>query len=82
MLIELVGITASALIVLSLVFKTTTFKGTLIMRIINLIGSVVFMTYGILIWSLSIIIANAATTLLDAYYIWKECKEHKRDIKS
>lgn len=69
MLIELVGITASALIVLSLVFKTTTFKGTLIMRIINLIGSVVFMTYGILIWSLSIIIANAATTLLDAYYI-------------
>lgn len=48
-LVEIVGIVASVFIVFSLVFKTTTFKGTLLLRILNSLGCIFFITYGGLI---------------------------------
>lgn len=85
--VELVGILASVLIVISMTFKTTTFKGTIIMRVINLLGSIVFICYGTfnnfteggrILWST--VLANVATLIINAIYIYKEIKEHKRAI--
>lgn len=36
---DFIGIIASIFIVFSMVFKTTTFKGTICMRVINSVGS-------------------------------------------
>lgn len=48
-LFEIIGIIGSLFIVFSLLFKTTTFKGTLLLRILNSIGCIFFIVYGSLI---------------------------------
>ena len=44
---EVVGIIGSILVVISMMFKTTTDKGVLLLRIFNLMGSIVFVVYGL-----------------------------------
>lgn len=47
--VEYVGIVAGVLILFSMCYPTNTFKATLLLRIFNLIGSIVFVVYGILL---------------------------------
>ena len=74
-MIEILGIISSALIVLSLIFKTTTLKGTVRMRSINFIGSICFIIYSIFINSPSVFIANSATAVINICFIFKEVKD-------
>lgn len=77
-LIEIVGIVASIFIVFSLVFKTTTFKGTLLLRVLNSLGCVFFIIYGGLIGAWSTLIANAACLIINIIYTVIEIKNHKK----
>jgi hypothetical protein len=61
---ELVGYTASALIVLSLLMSSV-----LKLRVINLLGAIVFTAYGVLIGSVPVVLTNAAIVLIDIYYL-------------
>lgn len=61
---ELIGYVASALIVLSLLMSSV-----LKLRVINLVGAAVFTTYGSLIGSLPVVLANGAIVLIDVYYL-------------
>lgn len=76
--IEIVGIVASVFIVFSLVFKTTTFKGTLLLRILNSLGCIFFIIYGGLIGAWSTLIANAACFIINIIYTVIEIKNHKK----
>ena len=84
---DFIGIIASIFIVFSMVFKTTTFKGTICMRVINSVGSAFFIIYGFWPVSGSFLgvnafasgLANSILFLLNIFYIFKECKEYKKE---
>ena len=65
--VELVGYLASALVVASLAMTSV-----VRLRIVSLLGSVVFVTYGVLLPSMPIIITNAAVALLNIWFLRKE----------
>lgn len=73
---EIVGITASVFIVLSLIFKTTTFKGTLLLRIINSIGCIFFIVYGAVLPAISTAIANSACLIINIVFIILETRSY------
>lgn len=74
--IEIIGLIASILIVVSMVFKTTSFKGTILMRIINAIGSIFFTIYGLLLPAYSTAITNACLFILNIVYLIIEIKDY------
>jgi hypothetical protein len=65
-LVELIGYVASALIVLSLLMASV-----LRLRVINLVGAVVFTLYGVLIDSFPVVLTNGAIVVIDVYYLWR-----------
>ncbi len=67
--IQAIGYVASAVIVLSLCFPTHTRKSTLMLRIINMIGSAFFMAYGILTNTIPTAVLNGATIVVDIVQI-------------
>ena len=69
--VELIGLIATRCI-----FISFTQSKTSRIRIINMIGSVLFVVYGCLIGSISVWLLNAACFVLNLYKIIKE----KRDI--
>ena len=75
---EIVGLVASALIIFSMVFKTTSFKGTMAMRIINAVGSIFFVIYGFFLPAYATGIANSVLFFLNTFYIVKEYRDHKK----
>lgn len=77
--IEFVGILASILIVFSLIFKTRTFMGTLALRILNLLGSGVFVVYGCLLPAWSTAIANGCCVIIDIVFIIYEIRKHRNE---
>lgn len=76
---EIIGLVAAILIVFSMMFKTTSFKGTILMRVINTLGAVFFIIYGFTLPALSTGICNVAVLLLNLFYLYKEIKDHKKE---
>ena len=68
-MIEAIGIVATVFILFSMLFKTTSVKGSILMRILNLVGSVVFVVYGILLPALSTAILNGGLIIINAYHL-------------
>ena len=62
--VELVGYLASALIVVSLLMASLWR-----LRVINLVGAIVFTAYGALIGSVPVMVTNGAIVLIDVYYL-------------
>jgi hypothetical protein len=73
--VELIGYLASILIVLSLLMASV-----LKLRVINLVGAVVFSAYGVLIGSLPIVLTNVAIVLIDVYYLAVMLRDRSRDV--
>ena len=69
MSVEIIGIVASILILISMVFKTDTIKQVLWLRAINLVGSVAFVVYGFLVPAYSTAIVNLILVFVNLYYI-------------
>ncbi len=63
----LVGYVASALVVISL-----TMTSVVRLRLISLVGSIMFVVYGVLIESAPIILTNSAIILINAWFLRKE----------
>ena len=77
-LVEIIGIIATVLILLSMSFKTTTLKGDIRMRILNLIGSVIFTVYVCLIPAISTAILNGILIIVNTYHLVTLLKEKKK----
>ena len=67
--VEIIGMIASVLILISMTIQSATDKGNLIMRTINIVGSTVFVVYGFLIPAYSTAFMNIAIVIVDVIYI-------------
>lgn len=65
--IEIIGIIATIIIVISMCFNTTTIKGNYLMRILNIIGSLVFVIYGLILPAYSTALLNGILVFINAY---------------
>lgn len=79
--IELIGIIGSAIVVIAMTAKTTTFVGTIFMRAVNLIGSAVFIAYGFLLPAYATAIMNILLLGINGFYIIKELVDHRKQIR-
>ena len=70
--VELVGYLASALVVASLAMTSV-----VRLRIVSLVGSVVFVGYGLLLPSIPIMITNVAVAGLNIWFLRKEFAPHR-----
>ena len=80
-IIELIGISSTVLILVSMLFKTTTIKGSILMRSLNIAGSVVFVVYGCLLPAISTAVLNAALVIINTYHLVLLIKESKNQPK-
>lgn len=81
-LLESIGIFATVFIIISLLFKTTTLKGSIMLRSFNLVGCVIFIIYGILLPTISTAILNSICIVIDIYQLIILCGEAKKQKKS
>ena len=77
-LLEFIGYLASALVVVSISFKTSTFTGTLLMRILNGIGSFIFIVYGVLIKADPTALTNCIAFIINLVYLIIEIRDHRK----
>jgi len=69
MLKEAIGIVASLLIIVSMSFKTSTLQSTIKMRIFNMLGSAVFVVYGLVLPAYSTAFLNAVLIGVNAHHL-------------
>lgn len=76
--IELIGILGSVFVLISFLMKDI-----LVIRIINIVGSVIFIVYGIIIGAMATWFVNAALIVVHIVYIIRELKNKKnKDIEN
>lgn len=80
-MIEIIGIVATLLIVVSMSFKTTTLKASIWMRITNIVGSVVFVVYGALLPAISTAILNSILIVVNTYHLIMLIKQKNKENK-
>jgi len=68
-LTEYIGYAASAMVLISFLMKKISN-----LRIINTIGCLFFIGYGVLLGSIPIIVTNAAIVLINAFYLIKTAR--------
>lgn len=76
--VEILGIIATIIVLISMSFKTTSYKGTMCMRIINIIGSVAFTIYGCLLPAYATAIMNFILFFINIFYLIKETIDYKK----
>lgn len=76
--IEIIGIVATVVVLISMSFKTTTYKGTICMRIINILGSIGFTIYGFLLPAYATAIMNVILFFINIFYLIKETLDYKK----
>lgn len=77
-LTESIGIVATVLILFSMLFKTTTLKGDIRMRVLNLLGSLIFTVYGCLLPAISTAVLNGLLIIINTYHLISLLKEQKK----
>ncbi len=76
---EAIGIVATLFILVSMLFPTLSYKGSFWMRILNLIGSAVFVVYGALVPAISTAVLNGCLIIVNAYHFVKLILDHKKE---
>lgn len=67
--VELIGLSGSLLILVSMLYKSNTRRGNIAMRVWNLLGSIIFVVYGCLLPAYSTIILNVVMIILHIYHL-------------
>lgn len=70
--IELIGLVSTLFVLISFLFNDIK-----LIRVLNMLGSILFVVYGILLGSLSVWILNGCLVFVHLYYILKYLKESK-----
>lgn len=76
---EIIGIVATLFILVSMLFPTLSYKGSLVMRILNMVGSIIFVVYGVLLPAISTAILNGCLIFVNLYHIIKLILKHKKE---
>ena len=69
--IEILGIISSILLLISICFKTTTLKGSISLRLFNMIGSIGMAIYGCVLLAYSVIVLNTISAIINLVYLIK-----------
>lgn len=77
-MIEVVGICASLFVLASLLFKTNTYKGALALRLLNCVGSSMFIVYGFILPAYSTAFLNIAAVVINLYQAFNLKRQYKR----
>lgn len=67
--VEILGVVATLFIVVSMSCKTLTKKSSIIMRVLNTLGSIIFIIYGLLLPALSTTILNIIVVGINIYHL-------------
>ena len=78
-MVELIGIFATILILISMIHNSTTIVGNIRMRIYNIIGSIVYIIYGIFIHSFSTILLNTIVIFIHIVNLYKIYKDRRNN---
>lgn len=78
MLVEIIGIVATLFVIASMCFKTTSIKGSIIMRSLNIVGSVIFVFYGFWLPAYSTGILNIILVIINCYHLITLINELKK----
>ncbi len=78
MWIEIIGIIATIIILIAMCINTQTWKGDVVMRIINIVGSIVFAVYGFLLPAYSTGILNGLLVFVNSYHLIKLFKNKQQ----
>lgn len=71
---EYIGYVASGIVLLSFLMRKMFF-----LRIVNTVGCVFFIVYGMMLGSIPIILTNTAIVLINVYYLTKRNKQSTTD---
>ena len=78
--IEIIGIIASVILICAVSFRSTTPKRNILMRLINIVGSALFVVYGFMIPAYSTAGLNIAIIIVNIIYItleWRKIKANE-----
>ncbi len=69
--VSMIGLVASIIVLVSMCFNPSTKRGNIMMRSVNLIGSIVSVIYGVLLGPLGagMILLNGVLVFVNAYYL-------------
>ncbi len=82
---ELIGTIGSIIVLVSMCFNVEKPVGNLILRILNWVGCFVYIYYGILISSISVLMLNGILLVVDTYYLvkliinWRKKRKEQKD---
>jgi hypothetical protein len=71
---EYIGYVASVIVLLSFLMRKIFF-----LRIVNTVGCIFFIVYGMMLGSIPIILTNTAIALINGYYLTKSDKQTSLD---
>lgn len=71
--IEVIGYVGSVIIAISL-----TMNSIVKLRVVNMIGALLFGTYGIMIDSIPVVLVNYFIVVTNIYYLWRSKREEVR----
>lgn len=74
-MVEFIGILAGIFILTSLVFRSTTCKTEILMRILNSVGDILFIIYGLLLPAYSTAIINSCILVVNIDIIFELLKK-------
>ena len=80
-MIEIIGIIATVIILASMCVKTTSHRGSFWMRVINIVGCLIFVIYGIFLPAVSTAILNSALVVVNAVHLILLVKDKKKTKK-
>ena len=78
--IEVLGIIATIILIISMSFNCKTKKSLISMRILNTIATLMFIVYSCVILAYSTILSNVAILIIDVFYLFKLFKNNDWDI--
>ena len=78
--VAVVGTIASVIVLVSMCFNTLTIKGERWMRVLNLIGSVLSVVYGVMLGpqGFGMLILNGPLVVVNVYYLYRSYKTTKK----
>lgn len=74
--IEVLGIIATIILIISMSFNCKTKKSLISMRILNTIATLMFIVYSRVILAYSTILSNVAILIIDVFYLFKLFKSN------
>ena len=78
---ELWGTIGSVVVLISMCFDVETPVGSFLLRFLNVVGCIIYIYYGILINSFSVLMLNTILLVVNVIYLLKKPRKKNKDDK-